>query len=389
MQQNQSMPGMAWIDFDRLARSRPASAYRARVMRQRRFHRWLWISLGVLAVVLVGVRLMLPTWVADYLNRRLDRMGEYHGELASVDIHLWRGAYSINALHIDKRTGKVPVPLLKAPRIDLSVSWKELAHGAIVAKAVFVQPELNFVDAKAESGDQSGKGVDWRAQLEGLMPLRLDEVQVRDGRVHFRNFGSNPPVDLEATRVNGVVTHLSNARAASRRAASFDLSARILGDAPVTAQARFDPLGSLRDFQFAIKVSNVDLRKANDFLQAYAKVDVERGSGDFVMELEATKGRLDGYAKPLFHDVQLFSWKHDIQEQHDNPLRAAWEALAGGLQNIFKNHRENQFATRVEIHGTTESRDISAWDAIAGILHNAFVEAFRPTFESLPAKKGD
>jgi len=306
-----------------------------------------------------------------------------------VDLHIWRGAYSINDLRIEKRTGKVPVPLLKAPRTDLSVSWNALLHGAVVAKVVFHAPELNFVDAPSKGGGQSGQGVDWRAQLEELFPVRLDEVQVRNGRVHFRNFGSDPPVDLEATKVDAVVRNLSNARKASERAASFELAARILGDAPLTAKADFDPLGTLRDFTFAIKVSNVELRKANDFLQAYAKVDVEKGSGDFVMELTAKKGVLDGYAKPLFHDVQIFSWKHDIEEQHDNPLRAAWEALAGGLQNLFKNHSEDQFATRVEIHGTMGSRDISTWDAIVGILHNAFVEAFRPTFEKLPEKRDE
>ena len=355
----------------------------------RRWPRRVWIALGIVLVVVIVVRLMLAVWVADYLNRKLDRIGDYHGHLVGVDLHLWRGAYSIDDLRIDKRTGKTPVPLLKAPRIDLSVSWSALFHGAVVAKVLFREPEINFVDAPGKTAGQSGKGVDWRAELESLFPVRLDEVQVRNGRVHFRNFGSDPPVDLVATKVDGVVRNLSNARSASKRAASFDLDARVLGDAPLTAKAEFDPLGTLRDFTFALKVSDVELRKANDFLQAYAKLDVEKGSGDFVMELTSRDGTLDGYAKPLFHDVQIFSWKHDVEEQHDNPFRAAWEAIAGGVQNLFKNHGEDQFATRVEIHGTVGSRDISTWDAIVGVLHNAFVEAFRPTFEKLPEKRGD
>jgi hypothetical protein len=352
-----------------------------------RLPRWAWIALGVLVVALIIVRVMLATWVASYVNARIDRMGDYHGHLASVDLHLWRGAYSINNLGIDKRTSKVPVPLVKAPRIDLSVSWSALFHGAVVAQVVFHEPELNFVDTPGKGGGQSGQGVDWRAQLEQLFPVRLDEVHVRNGKVHFRNFGSDPPVDLVATNVDGTVRNLSNTRTAAERAASFDLTARILGDAPLTTHAEFDPLGTLRDFNFAVKVSDVDLKKANDFLQAYAKVDVEKGSGDFVMELTSRKGVLDGYAKPLFHDVQVFSWKHDVEEQHDNPLRVAWEALAGGIQNLFKNHSEDQFATRVPIHGTIEQKDVSTLDAIGGVLHNAFVQAFRPSFEKLPEKR--
>ncbi len=183
-----------------------------------------------------------------------------------------------------------------------------------------------------------------------------------------------------------MVRNLSNARKASERAASFDIDARILGDAPLTSHAEFDPLGTLRDFTFSIKVSDIDLTKANNFLQAYAKLDVEHGTGDFVMELTAQNGTLDGYAKPLFKHVKIFDWKHDIEEQHDNPLRAAWEAIAGGVQNLFKNHGEDQFATRVEIHGTVYSKGIYPLEAIGAVLQNAFVQAFRPTFEKLPEK---
>jgi hypothetical protein len=349
---------------------------------------WIWIALGVLVALFVVVRLLLAGWVADYLNRKMARMGDYSGHVTSVDLHLWRGAYSVNGLRVVKRTGKVPVPLLHAPKMDVDVRWDSLLRGAVVARVVFTRPEINFVDDKTGVSTQSGRGVDWRARLESLIPIRLDEVIVRNGRVHFRNFGSDPPVDIEWTDVDGTVVGLSNTRKASARAASFDLTARMLGDAPVTANAKFDPLGSLRDFEFAVKVRHVELSKANAFLQAYAKVDAESGSGDFVMELEARKGRLDGYAKPLFHNVKLFSWEHDVEKQGDNPLRAAWEALADGIQNLFKNQSEDQFATRVEIHGTIESKEMSAWEAIAGVLHNAFVQAFRPQFERLPEKRG-
>ncbi len=349
--------------------------------------RWAWITAGAMMIALLIVRLMLPNWVADYLNRHLDHMRDYHGSVESVDLHLWRGAYSINNLRIEKRSTKLKTPLLAAPRIDLSVSWKALLHGAVVANVVFEKPEFTFVDAPGKGSGQSGAGVDWRAVLEGMLPIRMDEVDVHDGRVHFRNFDSNPPVNLEAKNVEGVVRNLSNATKAAERAASFELTARVLGDAPLVTRAEFDPLGTLRDFTFTLRLTNLELPKANDFFQAYAKLDVESGSGDFVMELTAHDGMLNGYAKPLFREVQVFSWKHDVEEQKDNPLRVAWEALAGGIQNIFKNQSEDQFATRVPIHGSVENKKIGTWRAIVGVLRNAFVEAFRPTFEKLPEKR--
>ena len=295
------------------------------------------------------MRLALPGWVTDSVNRKLADMGEYRGQVGNVALHLWRGAYSIEDLQIEKRTGKVPVPLLNAPRADLTVSWPALLHGAVEAKVTFESPEINFVDAESSAAAQSGKGVNWRAQLEELLPIRLDEVLIHNGTVHFRNFTSHPKVDLLATAVEGRVLNLSNARNEAERAADLEFTGTVLGDAALQSTARFDPLGKLDDFNFSLKIDRIELQRANDLLQAYVKVDVESGQGDFLMELEARDGQLKGYAKPLFRDVRVFSWKQDVEQQGDNPLRAAWEVLAGVIEDLFKNQRTGQFATRVEI----------------------------------------
>ncbi len=348
-----------------------------------------WLVLVLIALVLIGVRIALPGWVADSVNRQLADMGEYHGEIGGVALHLWRGAYSIENLHIEKRTGKVPVPLIDAPRTDLTVSWPALLHGAVVARVTLESPEINFVDANGDAEAQSGKGVNWRSQLEDLLPIRLDEVLIHNGTVHFRNFSTNPKVDVVATSVEARVQNLSNARNEAERAADLDCTATVLGDAAMQSTAQFDPLGKLDDFKFSLKIDRLQLQRLNDLLQAYVKVDVESGEGELLMELEARDGQLRGYAKPLFRDVQVFSWKHDVEEQGDNPLRAAWEAVAGALENLFKNQPKDQFATRIEIKGRIGDTKTSTLQAIGAILHNAFVEAYRPQFEHLQERRDD
>lgn len=345
--------------------------------------RWPWITIAVLAILVVGIDLALPGWLKNTLNRKLDHMGAYHGQIRGVSLHLWRGAYSIDELLIERRSGKTSIPLLHAPRMDVSVSWSALLHGAIVSTIDFQAPEINFIDAPAT---ENGKGVDWRAQLERLMPIRLNEVRVHDGTVRFRALSTKPPVDMKATQFNATVLNLTNVRDAGKRGATLDVKANVLGSAPLAINAAFDPLGTLKDFKFNAKVTNIDLTHANDFLQAYVKLDVASGSGDFVMQLEARDGKLSGYAKPLLQHVKVFSWKKDVEQQHDNPLRIAWELLAGGIENVFKNRQNDQFATRIEIHGEIGNSKTSTWQAIIAVLHNAFVEAFRPQFEKLPTR---
>jgi hypothetical protein len=350
----------------------------------------LW-SLAAVIVALIGLRIALPTIVRHTLNQRMDRMGDYHGHVADVDISLWRGAYGLDDLKIVKVSGKVPVPLLQTPHMDIHLSWRALVHGSIRATVEFDRPVLNFVDGNGGAGTQAGGGVDWRAQLQQLVPIRLDEVKVDDGTITFRNFSSKPRVDVKATRVNAVVTNLTNAdRSGGRRVADMHATALVLGEAPLDTSASFDPLGKFLDFTFELRVLHIDLTKLNDLARAYAKLDFASGKGDFVMELNAHDGRLDGYAKPLFHDMKIFSWKQDVEGEHENPFEVAWQAIAEGITRIFTNQKKDQFATRVPISGRIDNKKFGTWRAVVNVLHNAFVKAYTPQLEHLkPAPRDE
>ena len=341
-------------------------------------------SLLAFIVVLIGVRLALPTIVRHTLNKHMDHMGDYHGHVADVDLSLWRGAYSLNDLKIVKVSGKVPVPLLQTPSMDIHLSWHALVHGAIRASVVFERPVLNFVDGNSGAGTQAGGGVDWRAQLQHLIPIRLDSVKVTDGTITFRNFVSEPRVDIKATNVDAEVTNLTNAdRSGGRRVADMHATAQVLGEAPLETSASFDPLGKAVDFTFKLRILRIDLVKLNDLARAYAKLDFASGHGDFVMELDARDGRLNGYAKPLFHDMKIFSWKQDVAQEHENPFQIAWQAIAQGITSIFTNHKKDQFATRVPISGTIDDKKFGTWRAVLNVLHNAFVKAYTSQLEHL------
>ncbi len=75
----------------------------------------LW-ALIVLVVAAIVVRAMMPIWVRDYVNRKLSEMEDYRGHVAEVDLHLWRGAYSIHQIEIKKTSGNVPVPFFSLRR---------------------------------------------------------------------------------------------------------------------------------------------------------------------------------------------------------------------------------------------------------------------------------
>ena len=349
-------------------------------------YRWPLLGLAGLIALLVALHLALPYLVRDYLNGKLAEMGDYRGQVSDVDLAWWRGAYQITGLQIVKVTGKVPVPLLEAPLIDLSVSWFSLWYDqAVVAEVTFVAPQLNFVDGGSKQNSQTGQGTDWRQQLEKLLPITLNEVRIEDGTLTFRNFTSKPPVTLKATQLQASIRNLTNVRdEQGRRDASFEATAALPGDARVESRATFDPFSDFDDFDFRLRATDIQLRSLNDFASAYGKFDFNAGHGDVVIEAQAENGRLNGYIKPLLRDVDVFNWQQDVENKNKGFFRSIWEAVVGASETVLKNQPKNQFATRVELSGSVHQQNISAFEAFLQILRNGFVQAFNARYEQPP-----
>jgi hypothetical protein len=346
----------------------------------------------VLVLLLVTAHLALPWLIRDYVNGKLADMGEYHGHIADVDPAWWLGAYRANGLSIVKVGGKVPVPFVDAPSIELAVSWHALWYDhAVVARAIFEAPELNFVDGGAnEDESQTGAGTDWRDQLDKLLPITLDEVQVVNGRIAFHNFKSRPRVEIDTTEVNARLYNLTNvADSGGERVARLEGTALVLGDAPLEVQATFDPFKDFEDFELRLRARKIDLPKLNDFSRAYGRFDFKAGEGDLVIETRADDGHLSGYIKPLLRKVDVFDWQQDVENKDKGFFRSLWEALVGGGQTALKNQQRDQFATRVELRGNIHRQDISAIQAFLAILRNAFIEAFTARFELAPPQQDD
>lgn len=346
---------------------------------------WLLWSVAGIVVLLIALHIALPYLVRNYLNEKLADMGDYHGQVTDVDLALWRGAYRINGLNIVKVAGKVPVPFINVPVIDLAVSWHSLWYDhAVVAQVAFIKPELNFVDGGAnKQASQTGQGTDWRAQLNKLLPITLNEVRIDDGRITFSNFNSTPKVKIEADQINASIFNLTNVvDVKGKRDARFEGKALLMGHAPVETSATFDPFSNFEDFDFRLRVTGIKLKSLNDFSSAYAKFDFNAGNGDIVIEAKARKGQLSGYIKPLLHDVEVFNWHQDVENQNKSFFRSIWEAVVGASQTVLKNQSKNQFATRVELSGSVHQQDVSAFQAFLQILRNAFVKAFNTRYDN-------
>jgi hypothetical protein len=346
------------------------------------------IALIVLAVLLIAARAVAPTFVQRYVNRVLDRAEGYDGRIGDVDLSLWRGAYQIEEVDIVKSEGRVPVPLLRSPLVDLSIEWGALFDGALVGEIWLEHPELNF--AVGPGGErQTGTETDWRDIVRDLLPFKINRVTVRDGSIHFRAFDTDPSVDVFLSDVDLVANNLTNSEDLSEdMVADAYFTATVMESGRVEAKVAIDPYAELPSFDLDMAIANVSLPQLNDLFRAYAGVDVERGSLRLFTELKSENGRFTGYVKPFFEDVDVISLE-ELDEQ--SPLRDLWEAAVGTVAEVFTDRKpeDDRVATRIPISGSVESPDVGFWATLGNVVRNAFVDSFVPALEhSVGEEKG-
>lgn len=333
--------------------------------------------LAVVVVLLVAFRLALPYMVTRYVNKVLAELDGYRGQIYDVDIHLLRGAYQIDSLKIFKIDGNNEIPFIDIPLMDLSVEWNALFKGKLVGEIKFDKPVLNFISGKKTEGEgrseQTGEDVDWTEPIKKLMPLQINKLTIDEGKIVFYDFTTKPNVDLSLNNVYLIAENLNNAKEQNDLLPSkVFVRATSIGGGNLEMNMRINVLKEVPDLDMDMKFENVNLTALNDFFEAYAKIDVEKGDFNLYSEVAVKEGNLNGYVKPIINSLKVVDWKEDKEK----PVKLVWESIVGVVAEVFENQPKNQFATRVPLKGNISNVETSFWPALWNIFRNAFVEAF-------------
>jgi hypothetical protein len=330
-------------------------------------------------VLLVIGHFTLPALIRDSVNRALERSKVYRGSIEAITLHLWRGAYVLHSFRIDKATGKVPVPFFYSPRVDLSVEWGALLHGAFVGELWIEHPELNFVHGPDKKSSQTGEEASWTGIVKEMFPLKINRLVIVEGEVHYRDTDATPPVDIFLKNVRVLAKNLNMSRSLSK---SF--IAEVHGTATgqesglLKVDARLDPYAHLPTFDLAFSLDKLSLVELNRFFEASAGFNVKSGSIDIYSELSAKQGHIDGYIKPLAHDIEIL----DLSKDSSNPIKLAWQGIVAAVVELFRNKPKDQVATKIPISGELKNPETGVLSSITALISNAFVKAIRPGVES-------
>lgn len=333
------------------------------------------MAFGAILLALVVFRLYLPTIVLRYVNRELASNPDYRGHVDRIGISLWRGAYQLKTLKIEKLGGTLPVPFFSCELIDLAIEWGPLLRGTVVGKVFLRKPVLNFVNGSTEANSQTKIDKGWEQTAHDLMPLTVNHCVVEDGEIHYRELESRPPIDLVLSQITAVITNLRNVKQDGQLLpAKVVAQANCFDSGRLELRIALDALKPDPTFELKETLYGAQLVKLNDFFDAYAKFKVKKGTFDLVTEIAAKEGGFVGYMKPFLHDLEVDAPEPDFLKQ----VMAGVVSVASWL---LTNPKKEQIATTIPLKGTFNKTDIDVWTSIGGLLTNAFTKALLPSFD--------
>lgn len=345
----------------------------------RKRKRILTITITIL-IVLIAIRLALPFVVLHYANKTLANMDGYYGRIKDIDLALIRGAYQIDSIYLNKvdSATRKQTAFFSASHVDLSIEWKALFHGSIVGELIFESPILIFTKEKVEPSTLEKDSADFKQLKDDFMPLQVNRLEVNNGNIRYVDPGSKPKVDIAMMSTYLLAENLRNSYdSTALLPAKIKASATVYGGT-LSFNMKLNPLAQNPTFDMNAELKNTNLVELNEFFQAYAKIDVNKGTFGMYTEVAAKEGKFAGYVKPLIRDLDVLG----KEDRHDNIFRKLWEGLAGTVGEIFQNQEKDQVATKIPFEGRIENPNTNVWYAIMNVLQNAFIRAIQPSIDN-------
>lgn len=348
--------------------------------RARSWPRRLVISLAVVGALLLAGRIALPHAVKRLVTDRLQRIPGYTGYVNEIDIHLWRGAYTLHGFGILRQNGKVREPFFLAKEINFSLAWRELWHRKIVSDVSIDRGQLNFVKGRSAEESQTDLDHRWQDVIQDIFPIDITHLEITDGLIRYVDLTRQPHVNVFVTHMRATATGLRN-RPDEARSGEFPAEITIVGDSLGAGKLKLylaaEPLSDQPHFQLIAKLDDVNLPALNESLRAYANVDVGRGTFRVVAEMAGRDGGFQGYVKPFFEDLDF----RNIEDKDKGVGARIWERIVAAGTWLVKDKQRDQVATRIPFEGKFGDTKLGLFATITNLFRHGFIRAFNPTVE--------
>ena len=336
---------------------------------RRRYKKKRYLVPVTIIVVLIIVRLLLPVILKKYVNDVLADIPGYYGQVADIDLALWRGAYVIHGLYLNKVDAGSKVPFLDFEKTDISIEWAAILNGKVVSEIIMTKPKVIYVFE-----DQVGEEVQteaWTKALTDLVPIDINRFEVINGTVAFVEMQADPSIDLNLHSIQLVANNLRNVVQEERILPSeVNATAVSVGNGNLKLDGKMNLVKEIPDMDVAFSLKDADVTALNDFTKHYAKIDFDSGKFEVFGEVAIADGFLKGSVKPIIEDAKLIG-------KDDGFLSTLWEGFVGFFKFLLKNQKNNTLATKIPIEGDLTNVGPEIFPTVTGIFKNAWIQAFK------------
>lgn len=324
----------------------------------------------IIIAVLIVIRLFLPRIVKGYVNDVLADIPGYYGQVEDIDLAIYRGAYVIKGMYLNKVNAKTQLPFIKLPQADISVEWKSLFRGKIVSEIHLLDPEITYVFEDQAEADSS-EADDWTDALNDLVPLDINKLQIKNGKFSFVQVSADPDVDLSIYNADLVADNLRIVKSkVGTLPSTIHGTARSFGDGYVKIDGQVNIIKEVPDVDVSFELKEANATALNGFTQHYGRVDFEKGNFSVFGEIAIADKYMKGYVKPLLSDSKLIGKSDTFPE-------TLWEGFIGVFKFVLKNQKTNTLGTKVPFEGSLENVNTGVWTSVKNIFINAWIKALK------------
>src|SRR5919106_3926656 len=198
---------------------------------------------------------------------------------------------------------------------------------SVDADYIHVAPEAPTEKITKEAGKTARA-----ASNEPTLEVKVDRLNISDSRIGYVNRAAKPAYHIfvsdTALEIRNLSNHLKEGVARGRMTGKF------MGSGASQADVAFRPENKGPDFNLTLSIEGTDMRRMNDLFRAYGNFDVVAGVFSFYSEIKVRQGKIDGYVKPLFRDMDVYDRRQDKEK---GLFRKAYEGLVGGISGLLQN----------------------------------------------------
>lgn len=327
------------------------------------------------AALLIAIRIALPYWLLHYVENKINQLPDYRVKIADIDVHLYRGAYTIKNIQLWKITKKIPVPFYQARTMDFSIEWRALLNGSIVAKIIIQEPNINFVIDPTGNNEQLTISKQWLDIVKNLYPLNINRLDIHKGQVALISYKGKPPYKMYIKNIEAFFSNMQRSVKQDKLLAStFSFNGDTIGGGNISILGQYDPLNKIPTFQLKAKLTALQVAEVAPFLKHYTSIDFSGGVFSLYGEAVAAKGKLKGYAKPFLKRIE-------IGKPDQTPIEAIVNGAVSVVSKILENGDKKTVATRVNISGNIDDPNTSVWSIMGYLLQHAFIQALIPQLD--------